>query len=76
VFINFADNKFLDTQNPPFTPFGRVASGMDVVDRLYSAYGEEPSKGSGQMMIQTQGNAFLQQKFPQLDYIKKVTIAP
>jgi peptidyl-prolyl cis-trans isomerase A (cyclophilin A) len=76
VFINFADNKFLDTQNPPFTPFGRVVKGMDVVDRLYSDYGEAPSKGSGQMMIQTQGNAFLQQNFPKLDYIKKATIVP
>jgi peptidyl-prolyl cis-trans isomerase A (cyclophilin A) len=76
VFINFVDNTFLDKQTPPFTPFGRVVSGMDVVDRLYSAYGEDPSKGSGQMMIQTQGNAFLQQSFPKLDYIKKATIVP
>jgi len=76
VFINFADNAFLDKQNPPFTPFGRVVNGMDVVDKLYAGYGEDPSKGSGQMMIQTQGNAFLQQNFPKLDYVKKATIAP
>jgi peptidyl-prolyl cis-trans isomerase A (cyclophilin A) len=76
VFINFVDNTFLDKQNPPFTPFGRVVSGMDVVDKLYSGYGEDPSKGSGQMMIQTQGNTFLQQKFPKLDSIKKATIVP
>jgi len=76
VFINFVDNTFLDKQTPPFTPFGRVVSGMDVVDRLYSGYGEDPSKGSGQMMIQTQGNTFLQQKFPKLDSIKKATIVP
>ena len=74
VFINFVDNTFLDTQNPPFTPFGRVTSGMDVVDRLYGDYGEGPSKGSGQMMIQTQGNPFLQQNFPKLDYIKNASV--
>jgi peptidyl-prolyl cis-trans isomerase A (cyclophilin A) len=76
VFINFVDNTFLDKQAPPFTPFGRVVSGMDVVDRLYGDYGEAPSKGSGQMMIQTQGNSFLQTDFPKLDYVKKATIVP
>ena len=72
VFINFADNTFLDPQG--FAPFGRVVTGMDVVDRLNSEYGETPSKGQGQFMIQTQGNAFLQSNFPNLDYIKKASI--
>ncbi len=72
VFINFADNTFLDNQG--FAPFGRVTSGMDVVDKLYSAYGEKPSEAQG--TIQTQGNAFLEKNFPKLDYIKKATIEP
>ncbi len=72
VFINFADNAGLDKQG--FSPFGRVVSGMSVVDRLNSQYGEAPSKGQGQMMIQQQGNAFLQANFPNLDYIKKAMI--
>jgi peptidyl-prolyl cis-trans isomerase A (cyclophilin A) len=74
VFINFKDNAFLDSQG--FSPFGRVVTGMDVVDRLNGEYGETPSKGQGQMMIQTQGNAFLQASFPNLDYIKKASMLP
>ena len=38
IFINLADNAALDEQN--FVPFARVVEGMDVVDRLYSGYGE------------------------------------
>ncbi|HLB38477.1 MAG TPA: peptidylprolyl isomerase [Gemmatimonadales bacterium] len=74
VFINFKDNAFLDPQR--FAPFGRVVNGMDVVDRLNGEYAEAPSSGQGQMMIQTQGNAFLQANFPNLDYIKKASILP
>src|SRR4029077_19446479 len=33
VFINFADNSALDNQG--FAPFGKVVSGMNVVDALY-----------------------------------------
>lgn len=38
VFINFGDNSSLDRQG--FSPFGRVVSGMDIVDALHSGYGE------------------------------------
>ena len=38
VFINFGDNAALDGQG--FSPFGKVISGMDVVDSLYAGYGE------------------------------------
>jgi len=72
VFINFKDNAFLDPQG--FAPFGRVVTGMDVVDRLNGEYGEAPSKSQG--TIQQQGNAFLQTSFPNLDYIKKASILP
>jgi peptidyl-prolyl cis-trans isomerase B (cyclophilin B) len=35
-FINVADNAFLDPKgdNPGYTVFGRVVSGMDVVNRI------------------------------------------
>jgi peptidyl-prolyl cis-trans isomerase A (cyclophilin A) len=74
VFINFADNTGLDRQG--FSPFGRVISGMDVVDALNAEYGEGAPHGRGpdQGRIQAEGNAYLAQRFGQLDYVKKATI--
>jgi len=70
VFINFADNNFLDSQR--FASFGRVVTGMDVVNKIYSGYGENPPEV--QPRLQAEGNAYLQKAFPKLDYIKKATI--
>jgi peptidyl-prolyl cis-trans isomerase A (cyclophilin A) len=74
VFINFGDNKMLDGQG--FAPFGRVASGMNVVDALYGGYGEGAPGGQGpaQGRIQQEGNGYLVKEFGKLDYIKKATI--
>ena len=74
VFINYGDNPSLDGQG--FAPFGKVIWGLDVVQHLYSNYGEGAPRGEGpdQSRVQTEGNAYLQKNFPQLDYIKKVTI--
>jgi peptidyl-prolyl cis-trans isomerase A (cyclophilin A) len=76
VFINFGDNRMLDGQG--FAPFGQVVSGMNVVDQLYSDYGEGAPSGQGpeQGRVQAEGNAYLTQSFPKLDYIKKATIQP
>jgi len=38
VFINFGDNSRLDEMG--FPPFGQVVEGMEVVDEIYSGYGE------------------------------------
>jgi peptidyl-prolyl cis-trans isomerase A (cyclophilin A) len=74
VFINFGDNAGLDGQG--FSPFGKVISGMDVVNSLYSGYGEGAPRGDGpdQGLLQQQGNAYLQKAFPKLDFIKTATI--
>jgi peptidyl-prolyl cis-trans isomerase A (cyclophilin A) len=69
LFINFNDkNAALDRQG--FAPFGRVSSGMDVVDSIYKGYGETPDQGR----IQAEGNAYLAKNFPRLDFVKKATI--
>ena len=74
VFINFRDNAGLDGQG--FSPFGRVTSGMDVVDKLYSGYGEGAPSGRGpdQGRVQAEGNAYLTKSFPEMDYVKTATI--
>ena len=74
VFINFKDNTFLDGQG--FAPFGQVVTGMNVVDALYSGYGEGAPSGKGpdQGRIQMEGNDYLTKSFPQLDYVKKASI--
>jgi peptidyl-prolyl cis-trans isomerase A (cyclophilin A) len=76
VFINYADNNGLDRQG--FSPFGRVISGMNVVDTFYAEYGEGAPQGNGpaQDTIQKEGNAYLIKNFPKLDYVKKATIIP
>src|SRR5262245_60911668 len=74
VFINFGDNASLDKDG--FAPFGKVTSGMEVVDKIYKGYGEGPPRGKGpeQGRIQAEGNAYLTKDFPKLDYIKKATV--
>ncbi len=74
-FINFRDNSNLDTMG--FSPFGRVVSGMDVVDKLYNGYGEGAPRGNGpnQGRIQSEGNVYLNKDFPNLDFIETATIA-
>lgn len=70
VFINFSDNSRLDPMG--FAPFGKVTSGMDVVNQLYSGYADSPT--SHQDEITNQGKAFLDKAFPKLDSIKMATI--
>jgi peptidyl-prolyl cis-trans isomerase A (cyclophilin A) len=70
VFVNYKTNSFLDTKG--FAPFGEVIEGMDVVESLYSTYGEAPSAQQGR--IQKEGNKFLEATYPNLDSIKTATI--
>jgi peptidyl-prolyl cis-trans isomerase A (cyclophilin A) len=74
IFINLKDNPDLDEDG--FAAFGKVVQGMEVVAKLYSEYGEQPSSGGGQLLIFEKGNDYLKEKFPKLDYIKTATIAP
>ncbi len=74
VFINLADNRFLDAQG--FSPFGAVTQGMNVAQSFYGGYGEGAPNGNGpdQQLIQSQGEAYLAANFPKLDHIKSATI--
>jgi peptidyl-prolyl cis-trans isomerase A (cyclophilin A) len=76
VFINFRNNTNLDAMG--FAPFGEVVSGIEVVDKIYTGYGEGAPRGSGppQARVQAEGNAYLIKSFPKMDYIKKATIEP
>ena len=67
-FINYGDNARLDGMG--FSPFGRVVDGMSVVDSIYAGYGETPD----QARVGAEGNAYLKQQFPRLDYIKSAKI--
>ena len=69
LFINLGDNTRLDGMG--FSPVAKVVEGMDVVKKLYSAYGERPDQGA----IQSKGNSYLKDSFPQMDYIKSAEIS-
>jgi peptidyl-prolyl cis-trans isomerase A (cyclophilin A) len=68
LFINFGDNSRLDSQG--FPSFGEVVEGMEVVDAINSKNGERPDQQS----VQTEGNAYLNRAFPDLDYVKTARI--
>ena len=70
VFIDTGNNQGLDQEG--FTPFGSVDSGLEVVDKLYSGYGDKPTPQQGEIM--SQGNAFLKKNYPKLDYIKTARV--
>jgi len=76
VFINFGNNERLDKDG--FAPFGVVTDGMEVVDKLYSGYGEGAPRGPGpdQGLIGNQGRDYLEKMFPKLDTIKSASLAP
>lgn len=74
LFINLRDNQRLDRLG--FAVFGQVVAGMDVVDSLYTGYGEGAPRGKGptQDRITGEGEAYLARDFPLLDQIRGVTV--
>ncbi len=68
IYINTGDQARQDAQG--FAPFGKVVEGMDVVDKLYSGYGEQSGGGmraGKQGKLFEEGNAYLDREFPLLD---------
>jgi peptidyl-prolyl cis-trans isomerase A (cyclophilin A) len=71
LFINLADNTFLDSKG--FTPFGTVdGTGMNVVEMLYDQYGS--SAGDDQEAITKGGKKYIETKWPLLDIIRQATL--
>ena len=68
LFINLAYNDHLDQMG--FAAFGRVTEGINVVASFYGAYQERPQ----QSRIETEGNAYLQREYPNLDFVKTARI--
>lgn len=70
LIINFKDNsQHLDPTN---AVIARVIEGMDIVDSIYSGYGDLPQFGGNSpdpQRINQEGNSFLTLEYPQLDYI-------
>ena len=60
-----------------FALFGHVVEGMDVVDQLYSGYGETSGGGmraGHQQKLFEEGNAYLDREFPKLDRLIRAAV--
>ncbi len=75
LFINLKDNSKLDTINyegvKGFPAFGNVTAGMNVVDSIYTGYGDNTMSKLDSLYINRQ--QFLK-RFPKLDVITKAYI--
>ncbi|MBV8065214.1 MAG: peptidylprolyl isomerase [Actinobacteria bacterium] len=72
IFINLMNNTNLDAQD--FAPFGKVTSGLSVVQKLYAGYDDDPTRA--QTQIAAGGNAYLKKHFPKLDSVITARIVP
>jgi cyclophilin family peptidyl-prolyl cis-trans isomerase len=76
IFINLRDNSSTHDREP-FVPFGRIIEGMAVADVLNFEYGESAGggiRGGKQAPLFEQGNEYLRENFPRLDYIRRATV--
>jgi homoserine O-acetyltransferase len=75
IYINIGDNSRNDVE--PFSVLGTVVEGMQVVDGLYSGYGENSGSGmrqGRQPPIEQGGNAYLDREYPLLDRILRACV--
>ena len=71
VFINFANNSRLDTNN--FAPFGKVVSGMEVAEAVFNPTPGDRG-GIDQAQYEELGNAWIREKYPGVNFITKAYI--
>jgi cyclophilin family peptidyl-prolyl cis-trans isomerase len=75
ISISRRDNVRQDGEG--FAPLGYVVEGMEVVDSLYSGYGERSGGGmraGKQQRLLGEGNAYLDREFPLLDHLIRATV--
>jgi homoserine O-acetyltransferase len=75
IFVLMGDRSRQDKDG--FAPFGIVVDGMDVVDKLYSGYGEGAGggmRGGKQAKMFEGGNAYMDGAFPMLDKLLRATV--
>ena len=72
LFFNTVDNGLIldATDGFGFPPFAEITSGIEVLDKIFQGYGEAPDQGQ----LMRAGNAYLQENFPKLDYIKSAKV--
>lgn len=75
IFFNLRDNSATHDKEP-FTPFGRVVAGLEIIDTVNAEYGEGPGgiRAGKQDPFFDGGNAWLLTQFPRLDYIKRAVV--
>ena len=77
VYINTGDNSARNDSEAAFAPFGEVVEGMDVVDHIYSEYGEHSGGGmraGHQDAMFEGGNAYMDREYPKLDKLIRATL--
>ena len=76
IFFNLRDNSATHDKEP-FTPFGRVIAGLELVDNVNAEYGEGPGgiRAGKQDAYFEGGHAWLLKEFPRLDYIRRATVS-
>lgn len=77
IYINTGDQLRQDAMG--FAPFGKVVQGMEVIDSLYSGYGETSGGGmraGHQGKLFEEGNTYLDRNFPNLDKLFTCEILP
>lgn len=77
IFINLSDNSpFLDTiafmDVTGFPVVAQITSGLDVAESFYDGYGAELDDKQDSIFIN--GNSYLRENYPKLDYIRKAYI--
>jgi cyclophilin family peptidyl-prolyl cis-trans isomerase len=75
IFFNMRDNSATHDKEP-FTPFGKVVTGFELIENVNAEYGEGPGgiRAGKQDPFFEGGNAWLLKEFPRLDYIRRALL--